>query len=343
MRVRSFLSFAILAAGMAGCSAAPVASGEREASRLLPSTGEPLLDSALRAPSIPDTGSGFSTAENDPAKAVPLLFVSDVGARAVDIFDLNGVETGRITGFALPGAMAVDSARNLYVIDRAKKEVLIFKAGYNGAPTVLTDPDGDPLDVAVSLTGVVAVTNPAVGPSNIDMYAKGSAVPCKTLHSSPRFAPEYVAFDRAGVLFFSAGGNPTGAIGEAVGGCDAKSLTIDRVGSNFSYDRGLVVDDKGFISTIDGLYPAIDTYGPLVDGKLPFVRRIPLFAPGGDEARLFDLALTPSDSDLWTLTPYNAGSPISAAALEFRYPRGGAVVTGIYNVFQSPAAIATTP
>ena len=47
----------------------------------------------------------------------PLLFVSDVSGNVVDIYRQSGKNkmVGQISGLNLPGGLATDAARNLYV------------------------------------------------------------------------------------------------------------------------------------------------------------------------------------------------------------------------------------
>lgn len=92
--------------------------------------------------------------------------VSSLGSNTVSIWggdrQLNGI---LYTGLNAPAGIATDAAETLYVANEIDDNVLVYPKPYKTYNRVLTDFGAQPLDVAVSRTGIVAVTSPRIRPT----------------------------------------------------------------------------------------------------------------------------------------------------------------------------------
>lgn len=222
----------------------------------------------------------------------PLIFVADVTDNIVDIYLQKGgnPKVGQIAGRYVSGGLATDAQANLYVTSspplygpfEPPSQVLKYAPPYTKRPTVLSDADYYPGDVAVSPQGVVAVANPCnaycsfyYGSGSVRFYAKDATQPCATIED-PGYTVSSVGFDQSGNLYvrgYQSIYDRSATFWEITGGCSATNLmalttsnTIEAPETN-----GIKVDATGRIAvmtTAGPYYDNIDTYAPPVNGSL---------------------------------------------------------------------------
>ena len=123
-----------------------------------------------------------------------LIFVADYvsSVASIDVYEEGATQkmVGQINGY-VPGGLAVDAQRNLYIADTSS--VPILAPPYTGVPTLtLSDPGYYTGGVAVSSRGIVGLVNlPAgypscnLGTSNVAFYAKNTTTPCAVVAGDP--------------------------------------------------------------------------------------------------------------------------------------------------------------
>ncbi len=203
------------------------------------------------------------------------VYVADVGAKVVDVFNSSGSYLSQLTGFTKPGAVAVDdstskadpSAGSIYVADRGADAVDKFNpAGEAQAP--LPEPPGgflSPTGVAVDPNGSVYVSDP--GGVTVDKFSAGGDY-VSQLAGPPggfgEFAIAGVASDPAGDVFVA--DDPEGAA-NVVDGFDASgtfqpALTLTGPPGGFGRAENIAADAAGEVYVADvGAEPiAVDLF-----------------------------------------------------------------------------------
>lgn len=157
-----------------------------------------------------------------------VAFLSDFDNDVVDIIDTQGsVTTLPVTG---PEGLAVDAKHNLYIVNAAYSDVLVYAPPYNGSPHVLANAGVVPIGVAVDSKGDVAVASvgtASTGVGGVVFYAPGAKKPTKIVDANREFAGDYYcAFDAKGNLYVDSK-NVSGPFeaGEIVGGITGTSVT----------------------------------------------------------------------------------------------------------------------
>ena len=118
---------------------------------------------------------------------------------------------------------------------------------------VLSDPDGQPVDIAFAASGITYVSN-ILGPSSstvgsISIYPKGATTPSGELTNSSVFYSLGVAVDSKGNVYQSFLGNSSGTAGGVL------EFKIDEPGTVFiDANDNLIVPDQGA--------PSLNTYKP---------------------------------------------------------------------------------
>lgn len=163
-----------------------------------------------------------------------VVFAASLGKQSVVAFNGSGdvIATMR-TGV---GALATDPHGNLYVAPNqgSTDKLEIFAPPYTGSPRRIQIPDEIVKGVAVDQrSGVFAVLSdsaqPGGGPSRITLFKPGATTACDVVHQPQNLAVFFTgaAFDREGVLFFTAGTNsgqfPLASTG---GECAAKVVQV---------------------------------------------------------------------------------------------------------------------
>jgi hypothetical protein len=108
-----------------------------------------------------------------------LVYISDVLANNVTVFDPNGTMQGQIGGLSNPGGLFVDSKRNLWVANGGANDVLGFARGATTPFATLNDSGAGPLDVTMCPNGTVYVAGD--NSSAIEVYPRGSTNPARSL------------------------------------------------------------------------------------------------------------------------------------------------------------------
>jgi sugar lactone lactonase YvrE len=284
----------------------------------------------------------------DPrAAGKPLIFVSDAANGVVDIYPQAGKHqkmVGQITGLTQPQGITTDKAGDLYVANTNSSNVLEFAPPYTGGPKMtINDPHGFPADVAVSSTGIVAVTNICNAPKcrldsgNVVLYAKGSTTSCASV-SDPAFnftRVMFAEFDSKGVLYVDGmnGGYQT-SFGLVTGGCSATTLTYLNYVYTVSFPGGIQIDTAGNIAFCDELNNVVDTFAPPVGGAFGSPTSVTLIT---GSTFPIGIALLATGANL-----YVADSGGSGVANEFKYTAGGSAENSI-AVGGQPIGIAVTP
>ena len=116
----------------------------------------------------------------DIKKKKKLLYVSDAGEEAIDIFSVPKYSfVGQITdGITSPDGLTTDRHRNLYVANQ-NGTITVYPPGATTPSLTLTDSDG-PLDVAVGRNGYVYAGDLKGG---INVYPPGATSPIRRLRS----------------------------------------------------------------------------------------------------------------------------------------------------------------
>jgi hypothetical protein len=124
---------------------------------------------AARAPLVPG------------AMRQKLLYVARYSYGDVRIYDSQTLAlVGALTGFSNPQGVALDRARNVYVVDQGPNEVFVFHRGAGKPFETLSDPDGIAFQVVVGNDGRVYLSNEynfSLGNGNVVEYAPGSTSP----------------------------------------------------------------------------------------------------------------------------------------------------------------------
>jgi hypothetical protein len=346
------VALAILA-GCAGASApgispSPLGAGSQSAQQRVASR---IPNNSLLPPNVTRISNTpvLSASFIDPAAlGKSLVFVSDAADGVVDIYTQSAKSqkaVGQITGLTEPQGLTTDTQGNLYVANTNSSDVLVFAPPYTGKPTLtITDKGEFPVGVAVSSTGIVAVTNICDAPKcrlstgNVALYANGATEKCATV-SDPAFnfaQVMFAAFDASGALYID--GLNSGAqtsFGLVTGGCGATSITYIDYIYTVGFPGGIQIDKAGRIAFADPVRQQIATFDPPVGGA--FGNPVTTTPLTGSVAPL-GFALLASGKDLYVAD--SAGPP--GFAEEYQYTIGGSAINTI-AVGGQPIGVAVTP
>jgi DNA-binding beta-propeller fold protein YncE len=241
-----------------------------------------------------------------------LLFVSDALLQEVRIYDLSHHDLwGEIPLVPLPGGLAVDASRNLYVA--GLNGVTVYPQPYNRLSDQLVMSGRQALAVAVAPNGTVA----AIDAQNVFVFTAGSDQPC--LEYAP---PNYgrltsIAFDKNSNIYFT-GYDTSGnvAISEMPGQCTNVGSTQLTIGNSLRSANSIAVGPDGRLSVLDTSAKAIFTYDAPVGDSLGKPTTATLLQ--SDNVR--DPVAFAFDTTGKSL--YTADS-VSGRADEFAFPAGG--------------------
>ena len=342
--IRAALCASATLALLAGCSGGNSSAvfspagpgvGVRSVQRQIASTGR--ADNSLLPPAIARIShEPIATASYIDPRAIgtSLIFVSDAANGVVDIYPLAGKNqkmVGQITGLTQPQGLTTDKNGNLYVANTNSSNVLVYAPPYTGAPKrTISDPNEFPADVAVSSTGIVAVTNICNAPhcrlntGNVNIYAKGSTKSCATVSDSTfNFTSVMFAeFDKNGALYIDGlnGGYQT-SFGLVTGGCHATGITNLSYIYTVAFPGGIQIDSAGRIAFCDPYRFQVATFDPPVGGGFGNpVSTTPLTG----STLAMGIAILASGVDLYAA---DAGGP--GLAEKYKYPAGGAAINTI--------------
>jgi sugar lactone lactonase YvrE len=185
-----------------------------------------------------------------------LVFVSDALRQQVRIYDQSTDSLwGKIPFVPLPGGLAVDAARDLYVARFGG--VSVYPQPYQRPSQQLSMSGQQALAVAVAPNGTVA----AIDAHDIFVYTAGSQQPC--IEYAP---PNYgrltsVAFDSKSNLFFT--GYDTSrnvAISTMQGQCGNVDSTQLTIGNTLRSANGIAIGPNDRLSVLDTSARTIFTY-----------------------------------------------------------------------------------
>jgi hypothetical protein len=303
-----------------------------------------LPPSVTRRSNKPVTTATFIDAD---AAGKSLIFVADAADGVIDIYaqaGKNQKSVGQITGLTEPQGITTDKKGDLYVANTNSSNVLVYAPPYTGKPELtITDAREFPADVAVSSTGVVAVTNICNAPSclvstgNVAIYAKGATKSCATV-SDPVFnfaQVMFAAYDKSGGLYIDGlnSGYQT-SFGLVTGGCAATGITDLSAVYTVGFPGGIQIDMAGRIAFADPVRQQIATFDPPVNDAFGApVTTTPLTGASSP----LGFALLASGTDL-----YVADAGGSGLAEEYQYTAGGSAINTIAAGGQ-PIGVAVTP
>jgi DNA-binding beta-propeller fold protein YncE len=355
--IRAALGASATLALLAGCSGGNSSAvfspggpsvGGQSAQRQIASAGR--IDNSLLPPAIARIShEPIATASYIDPRAIgtSLIFVSDAANGVIDIYPLAGKNqkmVGQITGLTQPQGITTDKNGNLYVANTNSSNVLVYAPPYTGAPKMtISEPREFPADVAVSSTGIVAITNICNAPhcrlntGNVKIYAKGSTKSCATVSDTDfNFTRVMFAeFDKNGVLYIDGmnGGYQT-SFGQVFGGCHATSITNLGYIYTVAFPGGIQIDKAGRIAFCDPYRFLVATFDPPVNGAFGNpVSTTPLTG----STLAMGIAILSSGANL-----YAADAGGSGLAEKYTYPAGGAIKNTI-AVGGQPIGIAVTP
>ncbi|MBD5655163.1 MAG: hypothetical protein IAI50_08260 [Candidatus Eremiobacteraeota bacterium] len=302
---------------------------------LLPQTTPRIFNRPVTSPSFMDVD----------ASTNPLIFVSDVSDGVVDIYPQAGKSqkmVGQITGFAQPQGLATDTKADLFVANTNDSNVLVYAPPYTKTPMLTIDDVGQfPAAVAVSSTGLVAVTNICKAPdcrpgtASVSFYPKDSSKACATVSDTTNFPRiTFAAFDKSGNLYIDGTiDRIITAFGIVSGGCKATSITNIAVTYTIGFPGSLQVDNAGRIAVTDGVRYQVETFDPPTDGELGAPTSLTALKNSKNDV---SSALLASGKDL-----YGVDSGTGRAS-EFAYGSDGAALDSIAGGGQ-PIGVAVTP
>lgn len=161
-----------------------------------------------------------STTAANSTTATRTLYVSDIIANAVFVFNANNIAAGpinRITaGIDRPGALAVAPSGDLYVTNDYGQNVTVYKPGTSTPFKTLKSPAGTPGLIASAADGTLAIAYSqgfSKGGSLV-VYDRGSATPTRNidipLGNNLLLELRGLAFDRFENLYLSVSRYPRG-------------------------------------------------------------------------------------------------------------------------------------
>jgi hypothetical protein len=258
----------------------------------------------------------------------------------ISMFGSDGTPQGQISGLPGINGMAVDASANLWVSERDTYHILEYAYPYTSVTRTITDADGYPYGLAVSVApgvrqGMLAVSSmpTAGGYSTISLYHSGASRPCRTF-------PGYSgmpAFDGSGNLYLAR----RNGVAMITGGCDATQVQMLTT-SNDASVWDLAVDPKGRIALLTTAYRQggwvtfIDTYNPPVAGNLD--TPIAHAALNGVTVPS-NFAISHDGHDVW-ITNNNFSS---GTTLEYAFPQGGNPLASFNSSSGDAFTIAVTP
>lgn len=318
LKVLRILASATASAVLAGCAVGGSTLGRPVAESLNMAVYPPGAYRALRGVQLlslsrPVRGS----ASYDAHAAAPLLYVSNLGAKAVEVFHQGGRAQQPIAtitdGVVFPGGLTTDSSGNLYVPDEEQYNgewvVQRYAPGTTSPGKTYTTDLSEPCSIVIAKDGTMYVANYNAGAVGwIAVYPKGDVSKEYRLSDSSAGSPVSVALDSKQDLYVMWG---RGNRGSSVvyeykpGATTGKNLNLD-----FAYGAGIQVDSAGNLLAVQQVLPSeILVFPP---GKTEPSKSILL--PNGGEP--YALVLNRGSKLLF------AGDAIGNLVDKFTYPSG---------------------
>jgi DNA-binding beta-propeller fold protein YncE len=222
-------------------------------------TGAAMLTACVQMQPPLGTARAASRGSHASGKILDYLYVSDQGAREVEVL-ANGSyqKVGAITrGIEGPAGLFLDDGGNLYVANYLGGDITEYAHGSARPKFRFGARMVEPLDVSVDRDGNVYEAD--FDGKFVNEYRQASN---KVVNSCAEAgSPWSVAVDAAGDVFVAVDSNRGGKIVEFAGGlsgCNGKTL-----GVTFSYAGGTVLDKQGDLIVCDSSRPgAVDLIEP---------------------------------------------------------------------------------
>jgi hypothetical protein len=331
------LAVGAAAALLAGCAIGgsslqqPIAQSLNVNTYPLGAYGSKLGTGLLRA-----SRTAHGSASYDVKRASRLVYVSNLGEGAIDVFYQHGKDQTPIAtitdGILGPGGLTTDRNGNLYVADEGqisgKWTVQMYAPGATSPTKSYTTDLSSPTDTAVAKDGTIYIAN-FNGLANgwVAVYPKGNVSKEYRLSDFGGGAPLSVALDAKQNLYVMYDVDN----GSAVNEYKPRAKTGTNLNLVFSSGGGIQVDPSGDILVAQQLDPSeILIFQP---GKTEASQTISM--PGGGEP--FNFALNHGSKALFVGEYQNANQVDRFAypSTKFKYV--------IANGFENPSGVATDP
>ena len=313
---------------------------------LCPIAAMTLVGCTANQGAIAPKGSSQAFGSTHAAQSSGLIYVSGAQCNCVQIYRESDAKlVGEITnGLSGPLGMAVDSAQNLYVANRAewgKSNVLVFHKGETTAFRTIADPWGWANDVAVDTNGTVFLVNYADFPprergGEVSVFPPGQSKPIGFIKDETKNKKFYgvsaAALDSNHNLYITFwNGVGTAYVDEyyqtSGGKAGLKNLGISAVGNGY-FD--VVLDNQNDVVTQGANTGLIAVYPP---GQNTPSETIAASSPGM-------MAFDESKSNLYVVSQSS-----TYGFYEFSYPAGQLekTVTDGWGPLNIPSGIAVSP
>lgn len=139
------------------------------------------------------------------ASSQTLLYVSDIGAEAVDVFTYPDLKpAGTLTGFTEPNGLCIDAKGDVFVTNAYAYEILEYAHGGTTPIATLKDDyyyaSGCSVDPVTGNLAVANIGSANLGQGNVAIYKHAKGTP--TLYTSvDMYFAFYCGYDNAGNLF----------------------------------------------------------------------------------------------------------------------------------------------
>lgn len=255
--------------------------------------------------------------ESYDAHAAPLLYVSNLGAKAVEVFHQGGRAQQPIAtitnGVVFPGGLTTDRSGNLYVPDEEQYNgewvVQRYSPGTTSPDNTYTTDLSEPCSIVIAKDGTIYIANyNAGGVGWIAVYPKGDVSKEYRLSDTSGGSPVSVALDAKQNLYAMWGRGNRGS--SVVYEYKPGAKTGENLNLDFAYGAGIQVDSAGNLLAVQQVLPSeILVFPP---GKTEPSKSIVL--PNGGEP--YALVLNRGSKLLF------AGDAIGNIVDRFTYPAG---------------------
>jgi len=203
------------------------------------------------------------SASYDARAAAPLLYVSNLGAKSVEVFHQGGRAQQPIAtitnGVVFPVGLTTDSSGNLYVTDSGEYNgawvVQRYAPGATSPGKTYTTDLSEPCNIAIAKDGTIYIANFNGGGAGwVAVYPKGNASKEYRLSDSSGGSPVSVALDSKQDLYamWGRGNQGSSVVYEyKPGATTGKNLNLD-----FAYGAGIQVDSAGNLLAVQQVLPS---------------------------------------------------------------------------------------
>jgi hypothetical protein len=246
------LRFTLVSSALTGCTNTGLVSSA-------PQNTRPLTQIPAALQSFIGSGHRAGLKLVDAAKIKAQLYVSQFATKAVNDYSApnrgNAAPFCEITGTNFVNSLGVDSSGTVWIPQGNPIKITSNGANCGPAGPTLTDPNGQPVDIAFDSQGtryVADIQNNSSGPGDISVYPPGYTSPTRTLTGSFVFAVIGVAVDSRDNVYMSFVDekNHGSVIEFPQGQMPGKNLTEVHAGltpGTVGFDRhdNLIIQDQG--------------------------------------------------------------------------------------------------